>query len=152
MTVYRRAACITCHGNAFWRIGQEISVNDQIDARGVYFILGFQAGAFNRWEVFILITVTNFTELICVRRIYHHSFQRADYSVVCYTAVFRGITQRSPPPPPHPHPLIRLGRHELHIACFFYISTSISESILWTWHWTTCNSLKCMGRGRGGGD
>ena len=29
-----------------------ITVNDLINARGVYLILGVQEGAFNRWEAF----------------------------------------------------------------------------------------------------
>ena len=35
------------------------TVNDLINARGVYLILGVQEGAFNRWEAFILVTYFN---------------------------------------------------------------------------------------------
>ena len=37
------------------------TVNDIINARGVYLILGVQVGVFSRWEAFILIT--HFNEL-----------------------------------------------------------------------------------------
>ena len=47
-----------------WKICSP-TVNDLIDAGGVSVILGPQvAGAFNRREAFILITVTNSTKLI----------------------------------------------------------------------------------------
>ena len=35
------------------------TVNDLINARGVYLILGVQVGAFNSWEAFILVTYFN---------------------------------------------------------------------------------------------
>ena len=36
-----------------------VTVNDLINARGVYLILGVQEGAFKRWEAFILVTYFN---------------------------------------------------------------------------------------------
>ena len=36
-----------------------ITVNDLINAQGVYLILGVQEGAFNRWEAFIPVTYFN---------------------------------------------------------------------------------------------
>lgn len=50
-------------------------MNDIIDARGFYLILGAKVETFNRYEAyfkretFILINVTNYTKLICFRRI-----------------------------------------------------------------------------------
>ena len=38
---------------------QRNTVNDLINPRGVYLILGVQEGAFNRWEAFILVTYFN---------------------------------------------------------------------------------------------
>ena len=46
------------------------ALNDPISARGVFLILGVQAGAFNRKEAFILVTVTSSTKLIGFRRKY----------------------------------------------------------------------------------
>ena len=45
-----------------------INVNDLINAPCVYLILGVQAGALNREEAFIFITVTSSTKLMCFRR------------------------------------------------------------------------------------
>ena len=48
-------------------------MNDIIDARGFYLILGAKVETFNRYEAyfkreaFILINVTNYTKLICFR-------------------------------------------------------------------------------------
>ena len=57
------------------------TVNDPINARGIFLILGVQAGAFNIKEAFILITVTSSTKLICFRQKYQKSFKIGEYSL-----------------------------------------------------------------------
>ena len=53
------------------------TVNELINARGVYSMLGVHVGALNRQEAFILMTVTSSAELKCFRQKYQQSLQIA---------------------------------------------------------------------------
>ena len=69
------------------------TVNDLINALGVYLILGVQARAFKRGRRFITVTIS--TKLICFRRKYQESLKTAEYPLL---------------------QLMHVGRLEIHIA------------------------------------
>ena len=56
------------------------TVNDLINALGVYVILGVQARAFKRGRRFITVTIS--TKLICFRRKYQESLKTAEYPLL----------------------------------------------------------------------
>ena len=80
------------------------TVNDLINALGVYLILGVQARAFKRGRRFITVTIS--TKLICFRRKYQESLKTAEYPLL---------------------QLMHLGRLEIHIALW---NPSINVRIL----------------------